>query len=170
MTDTTIYCLVRTSTPCARPLLSRSVEMLQSPLWGESHHSSMRNGVFLLHQHANAICRHPSRQSRLSGPSGPEKCRGQGAATQTVRMYGKEAATQPSAFSQTRVSGPLFSSSKLSSTLRFKGKTDRIVQPHPRRTGHFHSPSQRPRHQVIQNMRPQPTPARPTLGREKRIE
>src|SRR5450830_564010 len=50
----------------------------------------------------------PSPQPRLSGPSGPEKCRGQGAATQTVRMYGKEAATPPSAFSQARASGPLF--------------------------------------------------------------
>ena len=40
-------------------------------------------------------------------PSGPAKCRGQGAAMQTVRQYGKEAATPPSAFSQARVSGPL---------------------------------------------------------------
>ncbi|WP_128142123.1 hypothetical protein [Janthinobacterium lividum] len=33
---------------------------------------------------------HPGRPHRHTGPSGPEKCRGQGAATQTVRQYGKE--------------------------------------------------------------------------------
>ena len=65
---------------------------------GGSRHSAMSDGVSLLHQQTNKpanrqtseICHDQSRQPRLSGPSGPEKCRGQGAATQTVRMYGKE--------------------------------------------------------------------------------
>ena len=54
----------------------------------------------------SVIFHRPRRQPRLSGPGRPEKCRGQGAATQTVRMVGKEAATAPSAWA--RVSGPQF--------------------------------------------------------------
>ena len=44
----------------------------------------------LLHEHTSKANYHPSRPHRHTGPSGPEKCRGQGAATQTVRQYGKE--------------------------------------------------------------------------------
>src|SRR5471032_3680571 len=77
----------------------------QGPLWGESRHSS-NSQVPLSVTHTSKTCFGPSLQPRLSGPSGPEKCRGQGAATQTVRMYGKEAATPPSALSLAHISGP----------------------------------------------------------------
>ena len=46
-------------------------------------------GTGTVHEHTSKRIEHPSPPHRLPGPSGPEKCRGQGAATQTVRQYGK---------------------------------------------------------------------------------
>ena len=77
-------------------------------LRGITHVVTLKSsGVFLFDEHATDHAR-PKSPAQALGPSGPEKCRGQGAATQTVRMYGKETATPPSAFSQVRVSSPLF--------------------------------------------------------------
>jgi len=87
------------------------MRLLQRPLRGESRHAA--EGIQFFRPAKSQPAKYSmaqGNQPRLSGPSEPEKCRGQGAATQTVRMYGKEAATPPSAFSQARVSGPLFSS------------------------------------------------------------
>jgi hypothetical protein len=59
-------------------------------LRGMAHVVTLKpSGIFLFDEHATDHAR-PKSPAQALGPSGPEKCRGQGAATQTVRMYGKE--------------------------------------------------------------------------------
>ena len=80
----------------------------------------------LLHEHTSKANYHPSRSHRHNGPSEPEKCRGQGAATQAVRQYGKELQRRHRHFLRPASPARCCQIFKFSSALRLQRKADLV--------------------------------------------